>query len=315
MNIIELSNDFCQNYLACIRRASSILNITHTQAMCLQTIPFSGISQAELAKKLNIDISTLSRNLDKLVKLKLVDKKSSLSDKRSFIISLTDGGKQIYNKFNDIISEELGKRGKEILFHVVSNPEFLKEGDAIQDFLRPDRVIIGTDSEYALGIMKQLYAPFTMNHDRLITMGIKEAEFTKYAANAMLATKISFINEMAHICDELDIDVEHVRKGIGSDSRIGHSFIYPGVGYGGSCFPKDVKAIIYEAKSAGVTPYVLDAVEKRNQHQKGRIFQYIKNTFENDLEGKIFTVWGLSFKPGTDDMRKAPSINVNPGSS
>jgi len=213
-------------------------------------------------------------------------------------------------KVKNIISEELGKRGKEILFHVVSNPEFLKEGDAIQDFLRPDRVIIGTDSKYALGIMKQLYAPFTMNHDRLITMGIKEAEFTKYAANAMLATKISFINEMAHICDELDIDVEHVRKGIGSDSRIGHSFIYPGVGYGGSCFPKDVKAIIYKAKSAGVTPYVLDAVEKRNQHQKGRIFQYIINTFENDLEGKIFTVWGLSFKPGTDDMRKAPSINV-----
>ena len=146
-----------------------------------------------------------------------------------------------------------------------------------------------------------------MNYDRLITMGVKEAELTKYVANAMLATKISFINEIAHICDELDIDVESVRKGIGSDSRIGYSFIYPGAGYGGSCFPKDVKAIIYTAKKAGVEPWILDAVEKRNQRQKRRMFDYITDKYRGNLNGKTFAIWGLSFKPGTDDMREAPS--------
>jgi UDPglucose 6-dehydrogenase len=159
-------------------------------------------------------------------------------------------------------------------------------------------------------MLKQLYSPFTMNHDRLITMGVKEAELTKYAANAMLATKISFINEIAHICDELEIDVESVRKGIGADSRIGYSFIYPGAGYGGSCFPKDVKAIIHTAKEAGVEPLVLDAVEKRNQRQKERMIDYIISKYGADLSGLIFAVWGLSFKPGTDDMREAPSVNL-----
>jgi UDPglucose 6-dehydrogenase len=213
-------------------------------------------------------------------------------------------------KVKSIIDESLKKRGKKVKFHVVSNPEFLKEGDAIQDFMRPDRVIIGTDSKYALDMLKQLYSPFTMNHDRLITMGVKEAELTKYAANAMLATKISFINEIAHICDELKIDVESVRKGIGADSRIGYSFIYPGAGYGGSCFPKDVKAIIHTAKKAGVEPLVLDAVEKRNQRQKERMIDHIISKYGADLSGLIFAVWGLSFKPGTDDMREAPSVNL-----
>jgi len=213
-------------------------------------------------------------------------------------------------KVNTIIDEALQKRGAKVKFHVVSNPEFLKEGDAIQDFMRPDRVIIGTDSKYALDMLKQLYSPFTMNHDRLITMSVKEAELTKYAANAMLATKISFINEIAHICDELGIDVESVRKGIGADSRIGYSFIYPGAGYGGSCFPKDVKAIIHTAKKAGVEPLVLEAVEKRNQRQKERVFDHITSKYGSDLSGLIFTVWGLSFKPGTDDIREAPSINL-----
>lgn len=213
-------------------------------------------------------------------------------------------------KVRAIINEELKKRNLNVQFHIVSNPEFLKEGDAIHDFMRPDRVIIGTESDYALDFMKKLYAPFTMNHDRLITMGIKEAELTKYAANAMLATKISFINEIAHICDELNIDVELVRKGIGADSRIGYSFIYPGAGYGGSCFPKDVKAIIHTAKEVGVEPLVLDAVEKRNQRQKNRIFYYIINKCGSDLKGKTFAVWGLAFKPGTDDMREAPSVNL-----
>ena len=211
-------------------------------------------------------------------------------------------------KVKSIIDESLKKRGEKVKFHVVSNPEFLKEGDAIQDFMRPDRVIIGTDSDYALNMLKQLYSPFTMNHDRLITMGVKEAELTKYAANAMLAAKISFINEIAHICDELGIDVESVRKGIGADSRIGYSFIYPGAGYGGSCFPKDVKAIIHTAKKAGVEPLVLEAVEKRNQRQKKRMFDYITEKYGSDLKGKIFAVWGLAFKPGTDDMREAPSV-------
>ena len=209
-----------------------------------------------------------------------------------------------------IIKKELEMRGADIPFHVVSNPEFLKEGDAIQDFMRPDRVIIGTNNKYALDMLKLLYSPFTMNHDRLITMGVKEAELTKYAANAMLATKISFINEIAHICDELDIDVESVRKGIGSDSRIGYSFIYPGAGYGGSCFTKDVKAIIHTAKKAGVEPLVLDAVEKRNQRQKERMFDHITDKYGSNLKGKIFAVWGLAFKPGTDDMREAPSVNL-----
>jgi len=213
-------------------------------------------------------------------------------------------------KVKSIINDRLKKRRVKVKFHVVSNPEFLKEGDAIHDFMRPDRVIIGTDSNYALDILKQIYAPFTMNSDRLITMDIKEAELTKYAANAMLATKISFINEIAHICDEMEIDIESVRKGIGSDSRIGYSFIYPGVGYGGSCFPKDVKAIIHTAKKIGVEPFVLDAVEKRNQRQKQRIFDHITTKYGSDLSGLIFAVWGLSFKPGTDDMREAPSVNL-----
>jgi len=171
-------------------------------------------------------------------------------DRESVIVNKSTVPVGTAQKVKSIIDEVLQKRGAKVKFHVVSNPEFLKQGNAIQDFMRPDRVIIGTDSEFALDILKQLYAPFTMNHDRLIIMGVKEAELTKYAANAMLATKISFINEIAHICDELGIDVESVRRGIGADSRIGYSYIYPGAGYGGSCFPKDVKAIIHTAKKS-----------------------------------------------------------------
>ena len=212
------------------------------------------------------------------------------------------------SKVESIIKDKLLIRDLKISIDVVSNPEFLKEGDAIRDFMRPDRVVIGSESDYALDMLRQLYAPFTMNHNRLIEMGVKEAELTKYAANSMLATKISFINEIAHLCDELDIDVESVRKGIGADSRIGYSFIYPGAGYGGSCFPKDVKAIIHTANKVGVDPIVLNAVEQRNQIQKERIFNYIVKKFGNDLSGLIFTIWGLSFKPGTDDMREASAL-------
>ena len=232
-----------------------------------------------------------------------MDRESVIVDKSTVPVGTAE-------KVRSIIAEELGSRGTDVPFYVVSNPEFLKAGAAIQDFIRPDRVIIGADSDYALDMMKKLYAPFTMNHDRLIIMGVKEGELTKYAANAMLATKISFINEIAHICDELNIDVESVRKGIGADSRIGYSFIYPGVGYGGSCFPKDVKAIIHTAKEAGVEPLVLDAVEKRNQLQKSRIFNHIVYKHGLDLNGKTFALWGLAFKPGTDDMRQAPSVNI-----
>ncbi len=211
------------------------------------------------------------------------------------------------DKVQATVAEQLASRGVDIDFNVASNPEFLKEGAAVPDFTKPDRIIIGTDSEKARELLRALYEPFNRNHERIFFLDIRSAELTKYAANAMLATKISFINEIAHICDELGIDVESVRKGIGADSRIGYSFIYPGAGYGGSCFPKDVKAIIHTAKKAGVEPLVLDAVEKRNQRQKQRMFDHIISKYGADLSGIIFAVWGLSFKPGTDDMREAPS--------
>lgn len=213
------------------------------------------------------------------------------------------------HQVGSIISDQIVKRGKEIDFSVVSNPEFLKEGDAINDFMRPDRIIIGSENQNAIQKIRYLYGPFTMNHDRLLIMGVKEAELSKYASNAMLAAKISFINEIASICDNLSIDIESVRKGIGSDSRIGYSFIYPGVGYGGSCFSKDVKALINTSKESGSEPLLLDAIEKRNRKQKQIMFKYVMDEFGNDIKNKIFTVWGLSFKPGTDDMREAPSID------
>lgn len=211
-------------------------------------------------------------------------------------------------KVNTAINEEMQKRSNTVDFDVVSNPEFLKEGAAVADFLRPDRVIIGTDSNKAQQKMTALYGPYLRSSDRLMFMGIKDAEMTKYAANAMLATKISFMNEMANICDRLGVDVEQVRKGIGSDSRIGYSFIYPGCGYGGSCFPKDVKALVQTAQQADFQPSLLMAVEERNRQQKSLLFNNISSYFNRDLAGKHFALWGLAFKPGTDDMREAPSI-------
>lgn len=206
------------------------------------------------------------------------------------------------------IREELDKRGLDIEFDVVSNPEFLKEGAAVNDFLKPDRIIVGADSERALKMMKRLYAPFSRNRDKMITMKVRDAEMTKYAANSMLATKISFMNEIANICEKLGVDVENVRKGIGSDTRIGYDFIYPGCGYGGSCFPKDVKALIRTSRSAGFEPALLDAVENRNTSQKKVLAEKIRQRFGPDLSGRTFGVWGLAFKPGTDDMREASSI-------
>ena len=211
-------------------------------------------------------------------------------------------------KVRGAIQQGLTARGVNIEFDVVSNPEFLKEGAAVGDFMRPDRVIVGTDSDRALGVMRELYAPFTRNHERMLTMGVRDAEMTKYAANAMLATRISFMNEIASLCDRMGVDVEDVRKGIGSDSRIGYSFIYPGAGYGGSCFPKDVKALTRMASEADFDAKILQAVEARNETQKRVLFEKITARFGKDLTTRKFGLWGLAFKPGTDDMREAPSV-------
>jgi len=214
------------------------------------------------------------------------------------------------DKVRDTIQAALDARGVDIKFDVVSNPEFLKEGAAIQDFMRPDRVVIGADSQKALDIMHDLYAPFMKTRDRFIAMDIKSAEMTKYTANAMLATKISFMNEISNICERVGADVNQVRNGIGSDSRIGYSFIYPGCGYGGSCFPKDVQALAKTAKDYGYEPKILDAVEAVNYAQKKVISTKVINHFGTDLKGKTFAVWGLAFKPETDDMREASSITI-----
>ncbi|CAM1368967.1 UDP-glucose 6-dehydrogenase [Tenacibaculum soleae] len=214
------------------------------------------------------------------------------------------------DKVKETIQQELDARREEIVFDVVSNPEFLKEGDAINDFMKPDRVVIGAESEYAFDKMKELYSPFFRSHDRFITMDIRSAEMTKYAANAMLATKISFMNEIANICERVGADVNNVRVGIGSDSRIGYSFIYPGAGYGGSCFPKDVKALKKIAEENNYKAQLIESVENVNNRQKFVIAEKIIKRFGENLSGKVFGLWGLAFKPGTDDMREAPAIYV-----
>lgn len=208
------------------------------------------------------------------------------------------------------IAQTLANRRSNLPFHVVSNPEFLKEGAAVVDFMRPDRIVIGSDSEYAFRRMSELYAPFNRNHQKIISMDLRSAEFTKYVANAMLATKISFMNEMAVLAESLNADIEQVRIGIGADPRIGYHFIYPGCGYGGSCFPKDVKALIHSANQVGFQAQVLQSVESRNDQQKNLLFSKIAAYFGSDLTGKTIALWGLSFKPKTDDMREAPSRNL-----
>ena len=211
------------------------------------------------------------------------------------------------DKVRAAIQDELKKRSLQIPFDVASNPEFLKEGAAVEDFMKPDRVVIGTDSDEVRAVMHDLYAPFMRNRERIFFMGVREAEMTKYAANAMLATKISFMNEISNLCDRMGVDVESVRHGIGSDSRIGYSFIYPGAGYGGSCFPKDVKALVRMAHEQNFDPLVLNAVEARNEAQKHVLFDKIVKRFGPDLRNRVFALWGLAFKPGTDDMREAPA--------
>ncbi|ROH85593.1 UDP-glucose/GDP-mannose dehydrogenase family protein [Stagnimonas aquatica] len=208
------------------------------------------------------------------------------------------------------VAAELKARGASHEFDVVSNPEFLKEGAAIADFTKPDRIVVGSDSLRATEHMQQLYAPFNRNHDRVVVMDVRSSEMTKYAANAMLATKISFMNEMANLAEKLGADIEKVRIGIGSDPRIGYQFIYPGCGYGGSCFPKDVKALIHMAEEVGFEAAVLQGVEDVNNQQKGVLFEKISAHFGGDLAGKTIGLWGLAFKPRTDDMREAPSRNL-----
>jgi UDPglucose 6-dehydrogenase len=211
------------------------------------------------------------------------------------------------DKVHGEIDRTLAERGAKVEFDVVSNPEFLKEGAAISDFMKPDRVVIGTDNPRPTELMRALYEPFIRNHDRLIVMDIRSSELTKYAANAMLATKISFMNELANIAERLGADIEKVRIGIGSDPRIGYSFIYPGTGYGGSCFPKDVQALIRSAHDAGHEPQILNAVESVNTRQKEVLFRKMQRHFSDGLAGRTLALWGLSFKPNTDDMREAPA--------
>jgi len=211
------------------------------------------------------------------------------------------------DKVRAAIAEELQKRSAKTEFSVVSNPEFLKEGAAVEDFMKPDRIVVGAEDARAIELMRELYAPFQRNHERLIMMDVRSAELTKYAANAMLATRISFMNELANLAEKLGADIENVRQGMGSDPRIGYHFLYPGCGYGGSCFPKDVQALERTAREAGQELQILRAVEAANEVQKTVLTQKIVKRFGNDLSGKCFALWGLAFKPNTDDMREAPS--------
>ena len=213
-------------------------------------------------------------------------------------------------KVKAVIAEELSRRGVDVEFDVASNPEFLKEGAAIKDFMSPDRIVVGTESQMARQIMDKLYKPFTLNHYRMIYTDIPSAEMIKYASNAMLATRISFMNEIANLCDLVGADVNMVRQGIGSDSRIGNKFLYPGCGYGGSCFPKDVKALIRTASDNGYVMSILQAVENVNNRQKSILFDKLCLVFDGDIKDKTIAVWGLAFKPETDDMREAPSLVV-----
>lgn len=232
-----------------------------------------------------------------------IDRHSIIATKSTVPVGTAD-------RLKEIVRAELERRGVSIEVDIVSNPEFLKEGAAIKDFMQPDRVILGCDSDHAEAVLRRLYAHFVRRHDRILTMRPRDAEMTKYAANALLATKISFMNEIAEMCDHLDVDVEKVRAGVGADSRIGYAFLYPGAGYGGSCFPKDIKALIHTAKNIEVPTAILHAVEQRNARQKRRLFDKVTARFGSDLSGHTFAVWGLAFKPDTDDVRDAPSLTL-----
>ncbi len=228
-------------------------------------------------------------------------------DSRKVIVDKSTVPVGTADKVRAAIQEELAARGASVPFSVVSNPEFLKEGAAVEDFMKPDRIVVGAEDPHAIEVMRALYAPFQRNHERLILMDIKSAELTKYAANAMLATRISFMNELALLAERLGADIERVRQGIGSDPRIGYQFLYPGCGYGGSCFPKDVQALMRTAAGSGLELKILKSVEAVNQRQKSVLLDKIIKRFGENLSGRHFAVWGLAFKPNTDDMREAPS--------
>ncbi|MDH3644994.1 MAG: UDP-glucose/GDP-mannose dehydrogenase family protein, partial [Gammaproteobacteria bacterium] len=229
-----------------------------------------------------------------------LDKYAVIVDKSTVPVGTAD-------KVREVIAGELATRGSDTRFDVASNPEFLKEGSAVNDFMKPDRIIVGSDSEEAVALMRELYAPFNRNHDRVMIMDVRSAELTKYAANCMLATKISFMNEMANLAERLGADIEQVRIGMGTDPRIGYHFIYAGCGYGGSCFPKDVQALERTADDIGFEARILKAVEGVNHRQKHRLFELISQHFDGALDGRTLALWGLAFKPNTDDMREAPS--------
>jgi len=228
-------------------------------------------------------------------------------DSRKVIVDKSTVPVGTADKVRAAIQDELTARGVSVPFSVVSNPEFLKEGAAVEDFMKPDRIVVGAEDLHAIEVMRALYAPFQRNHERLILMDIKSAELTKYAANAMLATRISFMNELALLAERLGADIERVRQGIGSDPRIGYQFLYPGCGYGGSCFPKDVQALMRTAAGSGLELKILKSVEAVNQRQKSVLLEKIVKRFGENLSGRHFAVWGLAFKPNTDDMREAPS--------
>ncbi len=239
--------------------------------------------------------------------LAVAEKIATHMDSRKIVIDKSTVPVGTADKVKARIESVLKDRGADIEFHVVSNPEFLKEGSALDDCMRPERIIVGTDSDEATEVINELYEPFSRNHDKIMIMDVRSAEFTKYAANCLLATKISFMNEMSNLAERLGVDIEQVRRGIGSDSRIGYQFIYPGCGYGGSCFPKDVQALERSANEIGYKAEILQAVERVNYKQKEKLFQHISSFYNGELAGKTFAVWGLAFKPNTDDMREASS--------
>ncbi len=291
-----LSNIVSRNYkrenLMFITNIKSILKESNICFICVGT-PMNEDGSADLAHVLSV-----AKSIGKSMQQHMY-----IIDKSTVPVGTAD-------KVREVVQKELNKRKSNLSFDVISNPEFLKEGSAVSDFMKPDRIVVGAENKDAMNLVKDLYAPFTMNHDKFMGMDIKSAEMTKYAANAMLATKISFINEISNICERVGADVNKVRLGIGSDSRIGYSFIYPGCGYGGSCFPKDVRALEKTALEYGYEPKLIKSVEAVNNAQKMVLVNKIIKKYGNDLTGKQFGIWGLSFKPETDDMREASSITI-----
>ena len=287
-----VKENFTKGTLTFTTKINDVLNISDVVFIAVGT-PMGDDGSADLKYVLQV-----AQSIGESMKHHLV-----IVDKSTVPVGTAD-------KVKETIQSALDNRDSNLTFSVVSNPEFLKEGAAIKDFMHPDRVVVGADDETAMQMMRNLYAPFTLSNDRFIGMDIRSAEMTKYAANAMLATKISFINEIANICESVGADVNQVRTGIGSDKRIGYQFIYPGCGYGGSCFPKDVQALVNIANDHGYNPELISSVERVNKAQKQVLFSKLVSQLGDDLKGKKIAVWGLSFKPETDDMREAPSINL-----